>query len=118
MRQIKFRGKRLNDEWLFGYLIKQGAYFFIQNEKGGNDCVIEPTVGQFTGLTDRNGKEGYKGDIVRYEDLGIGVIEWDSVLAQFFLNFGKDYEMRMTILSDSEIIGNIFDNPELLNEKQ
>ena len=114
MRQIKFRGKRNDqDEWVFGDLIEEngGDTYIVQaNIIQWKQFEVDPdTVSQFTGLTDRNGKEVYHKDRVNHENYGEGVIEWDDKFATFFIDFGsEDFELQMVILSECE----------LLNEKQ
>nr|DAU12512.1 MAG TPA: YopX protein [Caudoviricetes sp.] len=124
MREILFRGKRVdNGEWVFGDLEHNGKN--VPKWVNGNEIVPE-TVGQFTGLTDKNGKKIFEGDIVK-GDLGLGYgdnenhiayIEYQEDGMSFCLveileeDFGKCAE----ISDDLEVIGNIYDNPELLEK--
>jgi uncharacterized phage protein (TIGR01671 family) len=120
MREIKFRGKRLdNGEWIFGSLLN------LDGECEIADCntvdygryeVAPATVGQYTGLKDKNGKEIWEGDILTDKFESIGVVEWrDGALV---VNFGDvDVFQIVDCFDDSYqmwTIGNIYDNPELL----
>lgn len=130
MREIKFRGKRLdNGEWVYGDLHIRTPFPHIHSEIVYGKVNIDlHTVGQFTGLHDKNGKEIYEGDIVKwiltmpgvgvnggydeYETEEIGEIQWDAgalYLGEYCAaGFAYDSE------NCAEIIGNIHDNPELL----
>ena len=146
MREILFRGKRCdNDKWVQGYYIRadhhwhkhgihkdwivcgasaNGGWFALHNKY----AVKAETVGQFTGLTDKNGKKIFEGDIVRV--LGNQQVDdWknvDYVALIAFLDGGfcaidgtvEEHGFRRYALArmdfSLEIIGNQFDNPELL----
>lgn len=127
MREILFRGKRKdNGKWAYGYLYirNDGQYEisfyskYFDSERFTYD-VIPETVGQFTGLTDKNGKKIFEGDIVERLWLGekhIYRIYYDSDISSFI---GADIDCQgfTTFNYDScefEVIGNIHDNPELL----
>ncbi len=143
-REIKFRGKRSkDDEWVYGGLVYRlpkhpeiiiNEYITHQNGECEDNFVFyqdiyEDTVGQFTGLHDKNGKEIYEGDIlmcigerndnkgrkyyrkVLFDNgaFGMTVPEYKfiSALCNHVVNGKLNWE----------VIGNIYDNPELLEEK-
>ena len=121
MREILFRGKRTNNgEWVEGDLIHlPNGISILAN---GYAYVIPETVGQYTGLTDKNGKKIFEGDIIDTPDRLIKVV-WFTPNAQFDLNFIRYANdiiitnfkgIHMRDLKEYEIIGNIHDNPELL----
>lgn len=142
MREIKFRGRRMdNMEWVIGSLVIYGLYpkIFTLPKREQHEVSAE-TVGQYTGLKDKNGKEIYEGDIISlvtadYETITI-VCKFGKVQRQIFENlveitgfyFVRSNDGRKTFpivnnylgKHDTEIwevIGNIHDNPELLEDK-
>jgi uncharacterized phage protein (TIGR01671 family) len=135
MREIKFRGLSAIGEWVYGDLIsdlpESTAYYkeYSQRikwfpEHGGEaNCPVKNgTVGQLTGIIDKNGKEIYEGDIVRsnYSDgtvEQIAVVECVEVTYWTWGEFGNIY-CALTHHKDTEVIGNIHENSELLNGAQ
>lgn len=132
IREVIFRGKRTdNGKWECGDLLSPNefnaiphiVYIDYLNEYGDigeiSTPVIPETVGQFTGLTDKNGVRIFEGDIVeRVSDGERAVISWLKYFACFGLSFDgwccgfDNYDYNLP--SDFEVIGNIHDNPELL----
>lgn len=159
MRQIKFRGKRLdNGEWRVGSLLNiEDTYFIIENDDfsfdyrdesahfwfDAQEYEVDPnTIGQFTGLYDKNGKEIYEGDLLRY--LPVRQDKWDeeNFVANEVFFHGNDCcdmhigwqmnrrhfqghicgtsenpQMKPSTTAQMEVIGNIHDNPELIKRK-
>lgn len=125
MRTIKFRGKDIKTgEWLYVDLRNKESvrHAFIATMHCCNVKINPITIGQFTGLTDKNGNEIYEGDIVQSKLKRLR--KYDEILQICFANSeycGKDKYGSSTSLSllehyhTLEIIGNIHDNPELIN---
>lgn len=127
MREILFRGKRTDcDAWVEGDLIQafrgnQLSSCSIMPNTPTAYCwkVIPETIGQYTGLADRNGKKIFEGDIVeRVSDGERAVISWLKYFACFGLSFDGwccgFYNYDDNLPSDFEVISNIHDNSEIL----
>ena len=140
MREIMFRGKRLdNGEWIEGHLIRceNGRTRICESKTDifyyEKDCSIIQTVahetetftvGQYTGLKDKNGKRIFEGDIVlglfHYEVAAKGVVKFRDGAFGLRWNRGKvgEFSEFTSICNvDYKVIGNIHDNPELMEEE-
>lgn len=130
MREILFRGKDAdNGEWVYGYYahfenihdVKVDIIYtgYADMHMGSilPECydVNPKTIGQYTGLTDKNGTRIFEGDIVDIipEDEP-SVIKWDDDSARFVIINSCERDFDNYWGHELEIIGNIHDNPELL----
>lgn len=137
MREIKFRGRKSNGEWIYGDLVTVETTDGIPTKKeilpfdkvifDATEEVEEDTIGQFTGLYDENGEEIYEWDIVErfqpmphyrdgvfYDGNAIyGVVRYIDA-GFYILCENQAYELSRNF--DMWVQGNIHDNPELLNK--
>ena len=116
MREILFRGKRTkNGQWVTGLLWHHvdKASLIYSDELDDKVWVNPQTVGQFTGLTDKNGKRIFEGDIIKLDDEEIRVIRYDDKCAGYYFN-GDSCGLCVSRENERMVIGNIHDNPELL----
>ena len=136
IREVIFRGKRAdNGEWVEGDLLQIKYYnkpiieckIMPQTPVSSAYPVLPETVGQFTGLTDRNGvKMIFEGDICRFKrfnNIHVGEIVFNATTASFVMRYQSivgvygekaAHKMLLSVCDDIEVIGNIHDNPELL----
>ena len=131
-REILFRGKRTdNGEWVYGGLIvangqiNPGKAYILNGVSdfsygdNGNRCrigcfveVAPSTICEYTGLTDRNGKKIFEGDILKWDEKEWGCPFFEIVTWNYELFEIRQREWK----SFCEVVGNIFDQPELLEE--
>lgn len=136
MRTIKFRGKRVDNcgEWVYGYLIEDlltdyqaivSFEYWRAHIYRNEYSILKSTVGQFTGLYDKNGNEIYEGDIVRVNQFNMEMsfhkVEYDieHKYPAFDLNpifkFADSNSLQYAlIVYEVEVVGNIHDNKDLL----
>ena len=125
-QMIIFRGKRIdNGEWVCGFIVKMFGTYHIIDKDDENTAyeVIPSTVGQYTGLKDKNGKRIFEGDVAKVlqgKDKDIAYIGFENGAFMLYPKTGNIYERTLWEYWyndwDVEVIGNITDNPELLEK--
>jgi len=144
MRTIKFRAKNGLDKWVYGSLVSgqsdngTDVCFIAESLPVGTDDFehwnlpmqrVKPeTVGQFTGWKPRKCSELYEGDIIGFDDWAfterqrkkmkhhIGVIKWSDEYGNFRIHCNGDGIYEGNDVADPQLLGNIYDNPELVKE--
>ena len=133
MREILFRGKRtINGDWVYGDFVhgnerkslRDSIFVYDSETQSFNDYEINPsTLGQYTGLTDKNGKRIFEGDIAKVlqgKDKDIAYVGFENGAFMLYPKTGNIYERNLWSYwyndLDVEVIGNITDNPELLGK--
>lgn len=132
MREILFKAKRIdNGEWVEGYLIRKLGLYFIYDIVNSETCrqknyEINPkTICQFTGLCDKSGNRIWENDIINHNG-ECAPVKYGICCSSFDYNFGFYVDFPKRLFSRKELIyccgnvevaGNIFDNPELLQEE-
>lgn len=126
MREILFRGK-FGNEWKYGFLSIEPQGLVIKEQYKNNTSNVwhidADTVGQYTGLKDKNGTKILEGDIVdfsgRSDGEGYGVVQYDVDETEFGIVYDSIYEGlgRHYYSKNIEVIGNIYDNPELVGDE-
>lgn len=135
-REILFRGKHihttdsnehLNGTWVHGYLSDKN--YIYDKSLDGEFLVDENTICQYTGLTDKNGKKIFEGDIVRYGEIcgevkfGLHESNWQICKYNqgFYIEFPEESLYRKELgywENKVVVIGNIYDSPKLLEDKE
>lgn len=125
MREILFRGKplgNLHGKFIYGSLgvidtDLCAIYHCFEFTDDEMLLVVPESVGQYIGLTDKNGKKIFEGDIVKYKNSSPCKIAYiDSQFVMMWKNFYRNFERVYD--DEIEVIGNIHDNPELLEVKE
>lgn len=122
-REILYRGKQIvSGEWIYGVPISNDNITCIfkltdgLSELKGFQVKTE-TVGQYTGLTDKNGKKIFEGDIIKGKGKNVFVVEYNQNIAGFVTRGPGAFSclcMNIGTMKYYEVIGNIYNNPELL----
>lgn len=129
--KVRMNGKKVPSNWVYGGVCHgKGAFSIIYGsmdveleQPTEKHVVYSDTVGQYTGLCDKNGKKIFEGDICRNTKTGeIVSVKWHGTMAGYVWSKRKEYHQHLFTFGELfraydkyEVIGNIHDNPELLN---
>ena len=127
MREILFKAKTFNGKWVQGLLAHKDNKWYISNKEGMPFAfeVRPETIGQYTGLKDKNGNKIWENDIIKPYDTVTNegyIIGWDNEMGAFvFCDINTNDSLYVLVghyiesIQPVEVIGNMFDNSELLN---
>jgi len=121
----RYRGKRVDTgEWVIGSLVEfedcpQIVYGRTNGLNNAGVTVAEDTIGQCTGIKDKAGRLVFEGDVLKRSTGTVGVVKWREEYACFDFWYIDDYSGNYSVLlshiiTDSEIVGDIYTNPELV----
>ncbi|MCU6720628.1 YopX family protein [Porcipelethomonas ammoniilytica] len=133
-REILFRGKRVdNGEWVNGYLVKKidplytdiETHCILHQERDNCGCLMPlmtwtrvdvETIGQYTGLTDKNGVKIFEGDIIKHKE-NLFEIKYSTEQARYLAVLTNGV-FDPVAMQNCEVVGNVFDNSELLKGEE
>lgn len=115
-REILFRGHN-GKNFVYGDLVHDKKGAFITNSGLGHLVIVNSeSIGQFTGLTDKNGVKIFEEDVVKGSWETIGSIYFDADFLQFRIKLLNGHNREIDYYGVVEVVGNVFENPELIED--